>query len=210
MYTKLIWELFIVLVSFLWCFLCSKTIMKFLSVLHASAWLARTRVGAYLSLHVEESLPRLKEDGNYELSSQERCSCHTEALTSAGGKEQKSSRCEAAPLSAFLLSQAHALWQRKKEKCWLEWVVKSRKTYVVVLNPAQDRRGGFVTQTEPSFLWKLAFLFSTGTVSLLLFKRGLPAGQTISMPHFFSCLINFAELACLCIVPAPRSNSAYW
>lgn len=90
-----------------------KTLEASACVLNASAWLARTRVGAYLSLHytllyILGSVPRLKEAGNQELSAQEKCSCHTEALTSAGGKEQKSSRNEAAPLSAFLLSQAHA------------------------------------------------------------------------------------------------------
>lgn len=92
--------------------------------------------------------------------------------------------------------------------CWPEWVVKSRKTYVVVLNPAQDRRGRRRSKVSSEF----GFLgFSTGTVSLLFFKRGLPAGQTSSMPPFFSRVINFAESACLRIVPGGRgSNSVFW
>lgn len=124
-----------------------KAIVKFRRVLNASAWLARTHVGAYLSLHVKKKCATTKR--SWQLCVQ----CTGKVLVShrsadiCWGKraeEQAQRSC-----ASFCIPPLPGT--RPMSVCWLEWVVKSRKTYVVVLNPAQDRRGGSLTETERSF-----------------------------------------------------------
>lgn len=40
--------------------------------------------------------------------------------------------------------------EKKKKKSWLEWEVKSRKRYVLLVNPAQEWRGGSLREKESS------------------------------------------------------------
>lgn len=77
-------------------------------------------------------------------------------------KVQCCSSCSSFHIPSLSLSLAHALWQwrkkKKKKRRWLQWEVKSRKRYVLLLNPAQDWRGGSLRKEK--FLTQHFLIFS--------------------------------------------------